>query len=219
MKPVDAATIRCVRAQLVGDPDLSGRSLARRLSQQADSWFESIAADIAPGWAVMATGGYARGTLAPGSDIDAVLIHPPKAPDELVRSTAANLWYPIWDAGLKLSPAVHSPKSLLQLAADDLDTATSLLAVRTLAGDPAVVAQVHAVALEQWRKRPFVWLQQLLDNARQRWEKCGDVASLLEPDLKDGRGGLRDYDAIRWALSIDRPDVSAALDGPVGLAS
>ncbi len=215
MKPVDAATIRRVRAQLVGDPDLSGRSLARRLSQQADSWFESIAADIAPGWAVMATGGYARGTLAPGSDIDAVLIHPPKAPDELVRSTAANLWYPIWDAGLKLSPAVHSPKSLLQLAADDLDTATSLLAVRTLAGDPAVVAQVHAVALEQWRKRPFVWLQQLLDNARQRWEKCGDVASLLEPDLKDGRGGLRDYDAIRWALSIDRPDVSAALDGPV----
>ena len=68
------------------------------------------------------------------------------------------LWYPIWDAALKLSPAVHSPKSLLALAADDLDTATSLLAVRTLAADPAVVAEVNAGALEQWRKRPFMWL-------------------------------------------------------------
>ena len=65
MKPVDAATIKRVRAQLVGDPDLAGRSLARRLSQQADSWFESLASGLPDGWAVMATGGYARGVLAP----------------------------------------------------------------------------------------------------------------------------------------------------------
>lgn len=215
MQSVDAATIRRVRAQLVGDLDLTGRSLARRLSQQADSCFESIAAGLAPGWAVMATGGYARGTLAPGSDIDAVLVHPHKASADEVKAVAGRLWYPIWDAGLKLSPAVHSPKSLLALAADDLDTATSLLAVRTLAGDPAVVAEVNAGALEQWRKRPFVWLHRLSENATQRWAKSGDVASLLEPDLKDGRGGLRDYDAIRWALRVDRPDVTAALDGLV----
>ncbi len=199
----------------MGDLDLTGRNLARRLSQQADSCFESIAAGLAPGWAVMATGGYARGTLAPGSDIDAVLLHPHKASSDEVKAVAGRLWYPIWDAGLKLSPAVHSPKSLLALAADDLDTATSLLAVRTLAGDPAVVTEVHAGALEQWRKRPLVWLNRLSENATQRWVKSGDVASLLEPDLKDGRGGLRDYDAIRWALRVDRPDVAAALDGTV----
>lgn len=215
MKPVDAATIKRVRAQLVGDPDLAGRGLARRLSQQADSWFESLAAELPSGWSLLATGGYARGVLAPGSDIDVVLVHPPKANEATVREVAGALWYPLWDAGLKLSPAVHSPKSLLQLASDDLDTATSILAVRCLAGDPQVAAEVNAAALEQWRKRPFVWLQRLLDSGQQRWARLGDVASLLEPDLKDGRGGLRDHDMIRWALRVDRPDVAAALEGPV----
>ncbi|MFZ9483096.1 MAG: [protein-PII] uridylyltransferase [Ilumatobacteraceae bacterium] len=214
MKPVDAGTIRRVRAQLVGDPDLAGRSLARRLSQQADSWFESLADDLPSGWAVMATGGYARGVLAPGSDIDVVLMHGPKVAEASVREVAERLWYPFWDAGLKLSPAAHSSRSILRLAADELDSATSLLSVRCLAGDASVVAEVQAGALEQWRRKPFVWLQRLLDTSEQRWARTGAVASLLEPDLKDGRGGLRDHDLIRWALRTDRPDVAAALEEP-----
>ena len=116
MRPVDAATIRRVRAQLVGDPDLSGRSLARRLSQQADSWFESLAADLPERWSLIATGGYARGVLAPGSDIDVVLLHPTRVPESRVREVAERLWYPMWDAGLKLSPGAHTQSSLLQLA-------------------------------------------------------------------------------------------------------
>jgi [protein-PII] uridylyltransferase len=215
VKSVDAATIKRVRAQLVGDPDLTGRSLARRLSQQADSWFESLASDLPDGWTLMATGGYARGVLAPGSDIDVVLLHPPKLPDSRVREVAEHLWYPLWDASLKVSPAAHTQKSLLALASDDLDTATSILSVRFLAGSPAAAAELNAAALEQWRKKPFVWLQRLLETSQLRWEKYGDVASLLEPDLKDGRGGLRDHDMIRWALRVDRADVAAALEHPV----
>ena len=215
MKPVDAATIKRVRSALVADEALAGRGLARRLSQHTDSWFESLAGDLPAGWAVIATGGYARGVLAPGSDIDVVLLHPPKAKESLVKEMAEALWYPLWDAGLKLSPAVHSVKSLLQLAGDDLDTATSVLTVRPLAGDPHVAAEVQRAALEQWRRRPFVWLQRLLENGHQRWKRFGDVASLLEPDLKDGRGGLRDHDMIRWALRVDRSDVAAALEAPI----
>ena len=214
MRPVDAATIKRVRAQLIGDPDLAGRGLARRLSQQADSWFENLASDLPAGWALLATGGYARGTLTPGSDIDIVLLHPHKAADSAVREVAERLWYPMWDAGLKLGQAAHSPKSLLQLASDDLDTATSILAVRCLAGDAELAAEVQRAALEQWRKRPFVWLQRLLVSGQQRWARLGDVASLLEPDLKDGRGGLRDHDMIRWALRVDRAEVTAALEDP-----
>ena len=213
-KPIDAATIRRVRAQLVNDPDLAGRSLARRLSQQVDSWFESLAGALPAGWAVMATGGYAGGVLCPGSDIDVVLLHPNKVSDAQVRQVAEGLWYPLWDGGIKLSQAAHTSKSLLSLASDDLETATTILRVRCLAGDAQAVARLQADALEQWRRKPLVWLQRLHDAARLRWEKAGDVASLLEPDLKDGRGGLRDHDMIRWALAVDRPDVSALLEGP-----
>jgi [protein-PII] uridylyltransferase len=213
-KPIDAATIRRVRAQLVNDPDLAGRGLARRLSQQADSWLESLAGSLPPGWAVVATGGYAGGVLCPGSDIDVVLVHPPKAADAQVRDVAESLWYPLWDGGIKLSPAAHTTKSLLALAGDDLETATTILRVRCIAGDRDLVQRFQSDALEQWRRKPMVWLQRLHESAQRRWDKLGDVASLLEPDLKDGRGGLRDHDMIRWALAVDRADVTAALEGP-----
>jgi [protein-PII] uridylyltransferase len=211
---IDAATIRRVRARVVGDDDLAGRGLARRLSQQADSWFESLAADLPPTWSLVATGGYARGVLCPGSDVDVMLLHPSKVNDAQMRSVAESLWYPLWDGGIKLSPAVHSPKTILQLAADDLETATSILRLRCLAGDAEAVAKLQREALEQWRRKPNVWLQRLHEGAQLRWERFGDVASLLEPDLKDGRGGLRDHDMIRWALALDRPDVTSALEGP-----
>ena len=211
---IDAATIRRVRAQLVGDPDLEGRSLARRLSQLADSWMESLAAGLPGGWALVATGGYAGGVLCPGSDIDVVLLYPQKTSDTQVGEVAERLWYPLWDAGIKLSPAAHSTQTLLQLASDDLDTATSILRLRCLAGDTVAVQRLQEAGLEQWRKKPLMWLQRLHDASQQRWDKAGDVASRLEPDLKDGRGGLRDYDTIRWALAVGRPDVAAALEVP-----
>jgi [protein-PII] uridylyltransferase len=213
-KEIDAVTIRRVRAQVVNDPDLAGRSLARRLSQQADSWFESVAGDLPAGWSLMATGGYGGGVLCPGSDIDVILLYPQKTSDQAVKEVAEHLWYPLWDAGIKLSPAAHSHKSLLQLASDDLETATTVLRVRTLAGDADAVQRVQAAALDQWRKKSAVWLQRMLEASRARWEKAGDVASRLEPDLKDGRGGLRDHDTIRWALAVDRPEVTSALEGP-----
>ena len=112
---------------------------ARRLSQQADSWFESLAADLPERWSLIATGGYARGVLAPGSDIDVVLLHPTRVPESRVREVAERLWYPMWDAGLKLSPGAHTQSSLLQLAGDELDSATSILSLRCLGGDPAAV--------------------------------------------------------------------------------
>jgi len=64
-KQIDAATIRRVRSQLVNDPDLAGRSLARRLSQQADSWFESLTHDLPEGWSLMAA--YIKGEVTVGS--------------------------------------------------------------------------------------------------------------------------------------------------------
>ncbi len=207
--------IKRSRADLVSRPDLAGRSLARRLARQADAWFDRLAVDLPQGWSLMATGGYAGSALAPGSDIDVVLLYPAKTADGRVREVAEGLWYPLWDGGVKLSPAAHSVKSLLALADDDLVTATSILRVRCLAGDPAQAGQVQHDAREQWRKRSNHWLQKLYGVSQERWAHFGEVASLLEPDLKDGRGGLRDHDVLRWALAVERDEIVAALESPM----
>ena len=212
---LEGQEMRQSRAQLLARPDLSGRSLARRLARLADAWFDRLAYDLPAGWSLMATGGYAGGALCPGSDIDVVLMHPPKATAEQVRRVAEGIWYPLWDASVKLSPAAHSIKSLLALANDDLVTATSILRVRTLAGDAEQVKEVQRAALDQWRRRSSQWLHRLHEVSEERWAKTGEIASLLEPDLKDGIGGLRDHDVLRWALATDREDVRNALESPM----
>jgi len=124
-KTIDGSFIRRARAELVARDDLSGRGLARRLSDQMDGWFDALGSDLPSGWSLIATGGYAGGLLCPGSDIDAILLHPQRVGAEEVRTIGEQLWYPMWDAGVKLSQAVHSVKSLLALASDDVLTATS----------------------------------------------------------------------------------------------
>jgi [protein-PII] uridylyltransferase len=214
-KSIDGAFIRRARADLIARDDLSGRGLARRLSDQMDGWFDALARGLPPGWAIVATGGYANGLLCPGSDIDVVLIHPPRAGTEDVRAIAEPLWYPMWNAGVKLSPAAHSVKSLLSLASGDLVTATAILRLRHLAGSDAEVIELGRAGLEQWRKRAASWLAELRTVTTERWSKTGDVASLLEPDLKDGHGGLRDFDSIRWALATDRAEILSSLEAPI----
>ena len=105
---------------LVARPDLAGDQLAHALATQADRWFADLGATLPESWALMAVGGYARGALCPGSDLDVMLVHPSRARPSEVRAVAEQLWYPFWDAGLKLSPAAHSTRSLLGLARSDL---------------------------------------------------------------------------------------------------
>lgn len=207
--------MRDERAALVGRSDLAGRALVQALAAQADGWLAELAQHLPPGWALAATGGYARGGLCPGSDIDVLLLHPPRTSDATAKDVGARIWYPFWDAKLKVAPGVHSVKSALRLADDELVTATSLLAMRHVAGDPAVVDEVRDAAIRQWRKRSRHWLGTLLAATRQRWAQVGPVSSLLEPNLKDGRGGLRDHDALRWAVDTARPDVAASLEAPL----
>src|SRR5690606_8705539 len=130
------------------------------------------------------------------SDIDVVLLH---AGRDDVGELADRIWYPVWDARLKLGHAVRTVNEALALAADDLDTATSLLQVRHLAGDPALTAELATKAELRWRKRPRRALAALAARVRERHRRVGEVAFLLEPDLKEGRGGLRDVHALDWA--------------------
>ncbi|HEV8115551.1 MAG TPA: hypothetical protein VGP53_04875, partial [Acidimicrobiales bacterium] len=150
----------------------------------------------AGGVALVAVGGYGRAELSLQSDVDVVLLHDGRAD---IGAFADCVWYPIWDAGLKLGHAVRTPREALALAADDLDTATSLLQVRHVAGAAGLTEDLATRAVDQWQRRAKHWLARLSRGVTERHESAGEVAFLLDPDLKEGRGGLRDVHALHWA--------------------
>ena len=153
----------------------------------------------------MAVGGYGRRELCPGSDLDLILLHRGGRRDRADLSRLAErLWYPIWDRGVKLGHAVRTVKEAVGLAGTDLNTATSQLDARLLVGDPELAAELSRRATDQWRATAARWLGALRESVAERHERAGEVAFLLEPDLKEGRGGLRDVHALRWAEAARR---------------
>ena len=152
----------------------------------------------------MAVGGYGRRELCPGSDLDLILLHRGKRDRGQLSRLAERLWYPVWDRGLKLGHAVRTVKEALGLAATDLKTATAQLDTRLVAGDEELAADLARRAVDQWRATSTRWLAALGASVAERHAEAGEVAFLLEPDLKEGRGGLRDVHALRWAEAARR---------------
>ncbi|MCB0971676.1 MAG: [protein-PII] uridylyltransferase, partial [Acidimicrobiales bacterium] len=191
--------------ELTEDRSLRGTAFSDAWREAVDPWlarrFDAACAADGPAAgtrdvALVAVGGYGRGDLAPGSDLDLLLVHRSK---EVPAALAEAIWYPIWDAGLKLGHAVRTPAEALGLASEDLDTATALLSARHLAGDAELSAELADASRAQWRKRSRRYLAQLRGAVADRQAQHGEVAFLLEPELKEGRGGLRDVHALRWA--------------------
>ncbi|MFM7870629.1 MAG: nucleotidyltransferase domain-containing protein, partial [Actinomycetota bacterium] len=129
------------RQELIADTTRSGMRVARDLSESTDTWLQLVwtqaAADTSSGkpLALVAIGGYGRGDLAPFSDLDLLLVHDGVKD---IDAVASRLWYPIWDAGVKLGHAVGTVKQVLELARTELDTATALLTVRHIAVDASL---------------------------------------------------------------------------------
>jgi [protein-PII] uridylyltransferase len=188
------------RGPLLADETLSGRAWCRAHSDLVDEWLAELlhraGGTTTSGIALVAVGGYGRAELCPQSDIDVMLVHDRRLD---VTAIAERVWYPVWDQELHLGHSVCTVRDALALGADDLDTATSLLSARLVAGDPGPAANLAAGASGRWRKRSPQVLWQIADRVEQRHEKAGDVAFRPEPDLKEGRGGLRDVHALRWA--------------------
>jgi [protein-PII] uridylyltransferase len=99
-----------------------------------------------------------------------------------------------------LGHSVRTPKETIQLCASDLDTATSLVTARVIAGNTALGEEVIFATSESWKKRGREWLVELHARVLDRYDKDGEVAFLLEPNLKEGMGGLRDIHALHWAV-------------------
>lgn len=204
--------IRHRHAQRAADDSLVGRALCRAWTGDVDGWLDQLfrravnpsedagsgEESASSGVALVAVGGYGRSEMSLHSDIDVLLLHRGRSKED-IRQLADRLWYPIWDAGMKLGHSVRTVDEALALAADDLDTATSLLDARHLAGDETLSARLTERVELLWRKRSRRFLARMAENVRKRHLEGGEVAFLLEPDLKEGRGGLRDVQALRWA--------------------
>lgn len=176
---------------------MRGGSLGAALSDAVDAAVVEAYAPVArEDLVVLALGSYARRELCPGSDVDVLLLHR----EPTVAAAADALWYPLWDAGLVLGHAARTAREALRLAEADLDTLTSLLAVRVVCGDAGRDADVLVHRVRRLaRRRRGALIAELAGAAARRRERPGPVAEVLEPDLKEGGGGLRDLHALGWA--------------------
>ena len=211
MESGDAGDLVRAKAVLL-DPGAGKRRLGPEALRTAlvdlhDFWLASHAAAIGlgAGTALVAVGALGRRELAPWSDLDLVLLH---AGRKDVNRLAERLWYPLWDAGIGLDHSVRTPGQAVQVAATDLRAAFGLLEARHIAGDAALSDAVSSAVRQAWRAGIRNRFDEIADGAHQRWGKVGDVAHRVEPDLKNGHGGLRDIqlvDALAAAQLVDRP--------------
>ena len=158
--------------------------------------------------ALAAVGGYGRGELSPGSDLDILFLHSGKVSAENLKAFVNDVLYPLWDKK-SVDHSVRTRSETRDAASSDLRVATGLLDIRLIAGNPDLVAAIQLDALDFWRKNAKENLANLHKSLQERHVRAGELAYLLEPDLKEARGGLRDIQALR-AISL-----SAAIAVPL----
>ena len=195
-----------------GQRRLAAEPLRGALVDLHDFWLASRAGAIGltEGTALIAVGALGRRELAPYSDLDLVLVHE-RRPDS--DQLAEALWYPLWDAGIGLDHSVRTPGQLVAVVTTDLRAALGLLEARHLAGERELFDKVNGAVRQSWRAGIRNRFDELVEMTNARWSKNGDVAHRIEPDLKNGRGGLRDVhllDALAAAQLIDRPGAEVA---------
>ena len=148
------------------------------------------------GVALAAVGSLARRELGPRSDLDLVLLHDGRS-RAAVDEVANRLWYPLWNARVRIDHSVRTPAECAEVAGHELSAGVGLLDLRLIAGDSALVTGARTALLDAWRGNARRRLPDLVDALGERWQQFGDAAYLLEPDLKEARGGLRDMTALR----------------------
>jgi [protein-PII] uridylyltransferase len=184
-----------------------------RRTAQIDRWLAELLGaerDVA----LVAVGGYGRRELLPRSDLDVVLLHGGR---DDIAGIADRIWYPVWDSGAELDHAVRTVPQARRVARTDLKVALGLLSARHVAGDPDLTERLRAGALEDWRSAAPARLAELHNVHDERARTYGELAFLLEPDLKEARGGLRDVHAIQavaaaWVAPAPGPKVRTAYE-------
>ncbi|MFG2919996.1 [protein-PII] uridylyltransferase [Streptomyces sp. NPDC048305] len=190
------------RLRLLQEEARSGPPRRAALARLTDEWLTGLFTSAAErsgvrGAALVAVGGYGRGELSPRSDLDLLLLHDGSADAAAVAALADAIWYPVWDLGLALDHSVRTPAEARSTAGEDLKVHLGLLDARPVAGDIGLVAGLRTAILADWRNQAPKRLPALDELCRERGERVGELQFLLEPDLKEARGGLRDATALR----------------------
>ena len=165
--------------------------------------------DDATGIALVAVGSLGRRELAPQCDLDLVLVHDGRPG---IAAVADGIWYPIWDAGVRLDHSVRQVSEAVSVAGSDVKAGLGLLDTRHVAGDPALSAALRTAALASWRQSASRLLPELRAIRRDRARQVGELGFLLEPDVKEAYGGLREgqvLKALSAAQVADEPNPDA----------
>ncbi|WP_189713792.1 [protein-PII] uridylyltransferase [Streptomyces phaeofaciens] len=187
------------RLRLLTEGARSGPPRRSALSELTDEWLAGLftaGTEELKGVSLVAVGGYGRGELSPRSDLDLLLLHD-GSDGKAVAALADRLWYPVWDLGLALDHSVRTPAEARKTAAEDLKVQLGLLDARHLAGDLGLTSGLRTSVLADWRNQAPKRLPELQELCAERAERQGELQYLLEPDLKEARGGLRDATALR----------------------
>ncbi|HEX9711801.1 MAG TPA: [protein-PII] uridylyltransferase [Actinomycetota bacterium] len=208
------------------DAGMGGIEHARALSAALDDAVGSLWRAVGgeeSGLALVGLGGFGRGELSPHSDVDLMVLH---GGSRRAGEVSERLFYALWDAGLTVGHATRTVKESLRLARENIEAETSFLRPRLVAGEEGLFADFVAAALKQTRKRADRFVADVRELMRARHLTGGSATWQLEPNLKEGAGGLRDLHVLGWfdaalpdgldslgALSArDREQLDAAAD-------
>ena len=149
-------------------------------------------------YAIIALGGYGRKEQCLHSDIDVLLLFGKKIPNE-AAGLVQEIFYPLWDTGLEVSYSIRTLKECLSLASQDFEVLTSLVDARFLCGISSLYSELAELMHRKIRqKNGKNFIHWLVERNEERHNRFGDSTHLLEPNLKEGLGGLRDYHAMLW---------------------
>ena len=198
-----------VRSDLARRPGLDGPGRRAAMTASADEWLRELFAmavgNSSSTFCLVAVGGYGRGDLALGSDLDLVLVHRAGAAE--ATQVADLLWYPVWDSGVRLDHSVRTVAEARRMASDDLKVVLGMVDSRVVAGNPELGAGLSQAVLSDWRAMASKRLPELKAMVDARRSRLGEASQLLEPDIKECFGGLRDASVLRgiaasWVTDI-----------------
>lgn len=170
---------------------------------------DSLPGDWSQHLAVAAFGSFARGDMTSCSDIDLVFLvdsHNTQLQETIVQ----HVLYPLWDNGHEVDYSFRTITECIQLATDDLTVALSLVDIRHITGNDTLTTGLQQETSRLWRQHISQWLPLISQQARTRHTRSGVVADLMQPDIKNGLGGVRDYHALK-VLAVSQLALSSPL--------